>query len=146
MASALCVTHVFLDNDDAGRNAYEKAVEEGMLKMSNTTFVTCRGIPSSELEDCYDKAAYESEVLTEFGVDLNDTSFRGNQKWSDRAKKCFEKQGKPWTVKVKAELKHIVAATIAKKPELALGAHRRDSIDALVTAMERKLGSYEFPR
>jgi predicted ATP-dependent endonuclease of OLD family len=140
LANALCVAHVLLDNDEAGKKAYDKADAEGALRLADTTFVNCRGMPSSELEDCFDKAAYEAEVLQEFGVDLNDTAFRGNKKWSDRAKECFEKQGKLWTSKVEAQLKAVVASTIAKKPVIALNQHKRNSIDALVVALENKLG------
>lgn len=143
LANALCVTHVLLDHDEAGRKAYEKADAEGTLKIADTTFVNCRGIPSSELEDCFNKEAYEAEVLKEFGVDLNDSAFRGNKKWSDRAKACFEKQGKPWTPRVEAQLKAVVATTIAKKPEEALNPHKRHSIDSLVVAIENKLGIRE---
>jgi predicted ATP-dependent endonuclease of OLD family len=143
LANALCVAHVLLDNDDAGRKAYEKADNERTLKITDTTFVNCCGMPSSELEDCFDKAAYEAEVLAEFGVDFNDGAFRGNKKWSDRAKDCFEKQGKPWGAKVEAQLKAVVAGTVAKKPDLALSPHKRNSIDALVKAIETKLGFEE---
>ena len=143
LANALCVAHVLLDNDEAGRKAYDKADTEGTLKVADTTFVNCRGMPSSELEDCFDKAAYEAEILHEFGVDLSDTAFRGNKKWSDRTRDCFEKQGKLWTPKIEAQLKAVVAMTIAKKPELALNQYKRNSIDALVVAIESKLGAQE---
>ncbi|MEY4592752.1 MAG: hypothetical protein RIR18_1647 [Pseudomonadota bacterium] len=143
LANALCVAHVLLDNDDAGRKAYEKADSERTLKVADTTFVNCQGMPSSELEDCFDKTAYEAEVLAEFGVDFNDSAFRGNKKWSDRAKDCFEKQGKPWGTKVEAHLKAVIASTIAKKPSLALSQRKRNSIDALVKALETKLDFQE---
>lgn len=143
LANALCVAHVLLDNDDAGRKAYNNAEKEGVLKIADVTFVNCRGIPFSELEDCFDRVAYEGEVLKEFGVNLNDSAFRGNAKWSDRAKACFEKQGKPWGTRVEAQLKAVVASTIARKPELALHQHKRNSIDALVKAIESKLNVNE---
>lgn len=143
LANALCVAHVLLDNDEAGRKAYEKAEAEGVLKVSDTTFVNCRGVPSSELEDCFDRAAYEADVFQSFGVYLNDTTFRGNKKWSDRAKDCFEKQGKLWTSKLEAQLKAVVATAIAKKPEIALNEHKRNSIDALVKSLEYKLGNHD---
>lgn len=141
LGNALCVTHVLLDNDDAGRKAYEKADDEKTLKIADTTFVNCKGMQSSELEDCFDMNAYAKEVLNEFGVDLADTAFRGNDKWSNRAKACFEKQGKLWNVKVEAQLKAVVAYAIEKKPDQALNQHKRSSIDALVVAVESKLGA-----
>jgi predicted ATP-dependent endonuclease of OLD family len=139
LANALCVSHVFLDGDEAGKRAYEKAENEGLVRLSEVTFVNCRGMPASELEDCFERAIFESEVLDEFGVDLKDTAFRGNAKWSDRAKACFEKQGKLWNNKIESQLKAHVATVVSRQPETALSQHRRASIDALVQALEAKL-------
>ncbi len=141
LANALCVSHVLLDNDDAGKKAYAKALQDKTLRLADTTFVNCKGMSGSELEDTFDKGVYEDAVLAEFDVDLADTAFRGNAKWSDRAKACFEKQGKPWGDDVKAQLKAVVAAAVANRPTDALNAHKRSSIDALVKALERKLGA-----
>ena len=139
LANALCVTHVLLDNDEAGRRAFEKAQQENTLKIADTNFTNCRGMRYSELEDCFNTTTYWKEVFVEFGVDLNHTSFRGNEKWSDRAKHCFEIQGKPWSSKIESQLKAVVARAIAKDPEQALNEHKRQAMDSLVTALELKL-------
>lgn len=139
LSNALCVSHILLDGDEAGKKAYEKAEDDGLIRLSEATFVNCRGMPASELEDCFDRGCYEDEVLTAFGVVLSDTAFRGNAKWSDRAKACFEKQGKLWSSKVESQLKALVAAAVSKQPDKALSQHRRTSIDALVLALEAKL-------
>ena len=145
LANALCVTHVLLDNDEAGKKAYTKAVADKTLRVADTTFVNCKGMPASEFEDTFDKIAYQQDVLDEFGVSLDDTAFRGNAKWSDRARACFEKQGKPWNDGIKAQLKAVVAASISKSPGTALHAQKRAAIDALVSAVERKLESKGAP-
>ncbi|MFP8832814.1 ATP-dependent nuclease [Hydrogenophaga sp. XSHU_21] len=139
LSNALCVTHVLLDNDEAGKKAYAKAINEKTLKVADTTFVSCRGMPSSEMEDAFDPSVYESQVLDEFGVDLKDKAFRGNAKWSDRMKACFEKQGKPWNDAMKAQVKAVVADAVSKNPAEALHSLKRASIDALVSSLERKL-------
>jgi len=139
LANALCVTHVLLDNDEAGKKAFAKATEEKTLRVADTTFVNCRGMPLSEMEDTFDRVVYSAEVLEGLGVDLDDAAFRGNAKWSDRAKACFEKQGKPWNDAMKSQLKAVVAHAISKKPGEALHAQKRASVDALVVALERKL-------
>lgn len=139
LANALCVSHVLLDGDEAGRTAFQKASDDGLIKLNDVTFVNCQGMPSTELEDCFDKSCYEAEVESEFGVDLSDTIFRGNKKWSDRAKACFEKQGKIWGNKIEVQLKTVVANAVAKNPSSALHSHRRSSIDALIVALEKKL-------
>jgi putative ATP-dependent endonuclease of the OLD family len=139
LANALCVSHVLLDNDESGKKAFDKAVAEKTLRLADATFVSCKGMPQSEMEDAFDRAAYGVEVLDAFGVDFEDTAFRGNAKWSERAKACFEKQGKPWNDSVKAQLKAVVAEAVAGKPGEALNPHKRSAIDALVAALERKL-------
>ena len=52
LKSALCVFHVLLDNDDAGRKAYQKAIDTGELSVKESTRVSCLGMSSSEFEDC----------------------------------------------------------------------------------------------
>lgn len=139
LSNALCVSHVLLDNDDSGKRAHTKAAEEKILRIADATFVSCRGMPQSELEDTFDLPAYEKEVLAEFGVDLNDAVFRGNSKWSDRVKACFEKQGKPWSDAIKTQIKAVVAEAVSTRPADALNVHKRSAIDALVAALERKI-------
>lgn len=141
LSNALCVTHVLLDNDEAEKKAFEKAEQDGTLKIVDTTFINCQGMPASEFEDCFEKESYTSAVLEEFGVDFSDKSFRGNDKWSDRARKCFEKQGKPWNSKIESQLKAVVANAAIRKPDQALSEHKRNSIDALVKALELKIGA-----
>ena len=139
LANALCVTHVLLDNDESGKKAYAKAVEEKTLRVADATFVSCKGMPLSELEDTFDRAVYGAEVLEAFGVDLDDSAFRGNSKWSDRVRAIFEKQGKPWNDAMKSQVKAVVAEAVSKKPGEALHVQKRSAIDALVEALERKL-------
>ena len=141
LSNALCVSHVLLDNDESGKKAYAKAIEERALRVADATFVNCRGMVQSEMEDTFDLPAYQNEVLAEFGVDLSDSSFRGNAKWSDRVRACFEKQGKPWSDAMKAQVKAVVAEAVAKRPVDALNSHKRSAIDALVSALERQLGT-----
>lgn len=139
LANALCSTHVLLDHDAAGRLGYEKAQGEGLLKIADLTLVVCQGMANSEMEDCFDVAVYADDVKDKFGVDFRSAAFRGNSKWSDRAKNSFEKSAKPWGDRIKAQLKDTVARAVAASPTIALNAHKRASIDALVVSLEEKL-------
>jgi predicted ATPase len=143
LSNALCITHVLLDNDPAGKSAFEKAEAERTLAVADVTFVNCRGMPASELEDCFAPDLYRQRVLDEFDVDLSVPAFRGNAKWSDRARACFEAQGKPWNTKMEAQLKAVVAEAVAAHPEAALHAHKRGAIDALKASLERKLATVD---
>ena len=140
MHTSLCVYHVLLDNDDAGRKAFEKASEDGLLTPKNCTFVNCRGMHNSEFEDCLESSVYKNEVLNEFGVDINASSFKCNKKWSDRMKGVFMDQGKCWNGKIEGNLKSVVSEAVVDDPCHSLNSHKRNSIDALVGAIEGMLG------
>jgi predicted ATPase len=140
LANALCTTHVLLDNDEAGRRAFENAQTQGLLTIADVTFTNCRGAPNSELEDCLDPATYTSAVLRDFGVELRAPQFRGNKKWSDRVRACFQAQGKLWNDKIEGQVKAIVAECISSSPSTALIPHHAGTVTALVRALEVKLG------
>ncbi len=139
LANALCMVHVALDNDEAGRASYEKAEDEGLIKIADLTFINCRGMANSEMEDCFDTEMYADAVSHEFGVDLRASAFRGNAKWSERAKKIFLATSKPWGDRIKARLKETVAKAVAESPAAALNPHKRQPIEAIVIALEEKL-------
>jgi putative ATP-dependent endonuclease of the OLD family len=141
LANALCSTHVVLDNDEAGRTSYERAEAAGTLKLADLTMMKFRGMINSEMEDSFLLSAYADPVMTEFGVDLRATSFRGAGKWSDRARRCFEMTAKPWDDKIKSRLKYVVANAVIADPKNALNPHKLEAITALVNSLELKLAS-----
>jgi len=141
LKNSLCVYHCFLDNDDAGRQAYNAAEEEGLLSIKTNTFITCNGSPNAEFEDCLNLNLYKQEVQQEFGVDLGCSQFRSNDKWSDRVRDSFLNQGKLWNNGVEARVKFLVANCVSQKPKDALNAHKRSSIDALVRNLEELVRS-----
>ena len=139
LASALCMSHVLLDNDDAGRESYEKAINANLLKLADLTIINCKGMANAEMEDCLELECYRDAVNSEFGVDLGVPGFRGNTKWSERVKDCFTAAGKPWGDRIKARVKDTVARAVAAAPASALNTHKRHPIDALAAALEEKL-------
>lgn len=139
--NALCVFHTFLDHDDAGRQAYEKAESDGLLTLKANTFVTCNGAADTEFEDCLNVELYKAVFNEEFGVNLDHSSFKGNKKWSDRVRSTFLSHGKPWNDKVESAAKLLVANAVKSNPENALNSHKRGSIDALVSSIENLLKS-----
>lgn len=136
LKNSLCVYHSFLDNDDAGREAYEKAENDGLISTRSNTFVTCNGSPNTEFEDCLDLNLYQEKIFEEFGVDLNCPQFRGNAIWSNRVRAAFLDQGKLWNDGVESRVKHCVANCVIRDPENSLNPHKRNSIDALVSSLE----------
>jgi putative ATP-dependent endonuclease of OLD family len=136
---ALCSCHCFLDNDEEGRKAFEKARLDGILTEADVNFVICVGMPDSEFEDVLDVDVYSSLILNRYRVSLESPKFKGNKKWSDRLKETFQNQGKQWSDRVESEVKSVVAEAVAASPSTALNAHKRASIDALVTALEMRI-------
>lgn len=141
LKTSLCETHSLLDNDDSGRTAYEKAESESLINIESCTMINCSGMNDSEFEDCIDLSVYKEVILTKYGVDLSTRSFRTNKKWSDRIKATFTEQGKPWSNQLLSQVKNDVAQAVVAKPKNSLNSHKRNSIDALVTALERKIKS-----
>lgn len=141
MNNALCIYHVFLDHDAAGRKAFDKASHDGLVTVQNCTFLSCVGMNDSEFEDCLEPSVYKDKIFEEFGVDISITRFRGNKKWSDRMKDAFLTQGKLWNERIEERLKYVVSDVIVDNPQSSLNSHKRNSIDALVTALENMLKS-----
>lgn len=144
LRDALCLCHCFLDNDPAGRDAFEKAQQNGLITLSGVNFTICQGMTESEMEDLFKASVYESVIQTSYGVTLNVPHFRTSQKWSVRMKTTFERQGKPWTNRIEAEVKENVANAIAvSQLEDALSPDKRNAFDALVGALEQRLANNE---
>lgn len=144
--SSLCMYRVLLDFDDAGRKAFEKAKQDSLLTLKDTTFTICQGMKDSEFEDCLDVAIYSDKILQEFGVSTMHPAFSSKDKWSERMKKAFMGQGKIWNDGVAAAVKSEVAAAVKDNPQSALNSHKRSSIDALVVALEKMIGIAPAPK
>jgi len=134
LGNSLCVYHTLLDNDDAGRLAYEKAEDDNLITIKNNTFITCNGSTNSELEDSLNVSIYKDAINDEYGVDIGRLS--GNKKWSDKVKDVFLTQGKQWNDRVESKVKYTVANSVRKNPIDSLNEHKRNSIDALVISLE----------
>lgn len=139
LKNSLCIFHVLLDNDDAGRNANTKAQESGELDIKDVTFVNCLGMPNSELEDCFDIKVYREKIENDYGIRLNVTEFRNNNKWSDRMKSVFQTQGKSWSDTIEAQVKENVANCIKLDAANSLNPHKSSIITALVHSVEQMI-------
>jgi predicted ATPase len=137
LKNALCIFHVLLDNDEAGRNAHTKALNSGELNIRDSTFINCMGMVNSEFEDTLNVDIYRIKVENEYGITLNVAEFRNNKKWSDRMKLVFQTQGKPWNDKIEAQVKYTVASCVALNPKNALNEHKKSSILAMISSLER---------
>lgn len=139
--NTLCVYHCLLDNDQAGKNAFQKSQQEKLLNIKNTTFVNCNGHPESEFEDCLNSQIYLNSIKEVYGVDLNSPKFKGNKKWSDRVRDVFLSCGKLWDDRTEKEVKLTVAECVKNNPHQALNQHFRGPIDFLSVSLEQMIKS-----
>ena len=137
----LCDSYVFLDHDKCGLDSAKKAKTEGLLTDADVTFSICPGMSESEIEDIYKVDRYKEMVYHRYRVDLTNSKFKTNKKWSDRIRAVFRHHGKPMDENGEKKIKTEVADIIAANPADALNPHKRSAFDALVTALENKLSS-----
>ncbi len=144
--ATLCNVHCFLDNDQCGTDAAEKAQNEGLIDVADTHFAICDGRDESELEDLYDPVIYESMLQNRFGVSVNHPRFKGRKKWSHRLAAVFKTQGKLWNAKTEQQVKSLVADLVASQPERAIQQHHRTIVEALADALSAKLDALNATR
>ncbi|MEX2409911.1 MAG: ATP-binding protein [Candidatus Paceibacterota bacterium] len=138
--SGLCNIYCYLDNDDTGRKAIQRAQDRGSITASDYNLSSVQGMSESEIEDLINLDSYRDEVINEFGVDLKNPKFRTNsKKWSDRVKEIFSLNGKIWDDNVEKELKTLVANCVKEKGISTLNSHKENSINSLVMQLEKKL-------
>lgn len=134
LKSSFCSYHILLDNDEAGRRA--KADNE--IPDKDITFVTCKGMKESEIEDTINVDIYKEEVEGKYGIDLSCKYFKSNKKkWSERMKDVLKASGKKSDEDALKGIKTIVASCVKKNPKKALNENKKESIEALAKSLEK---------
>lgn len=137
---AMCVAHVLLDNDQAGRAAFDRAFEQKLLTIADITHTFCPGMKQSEFEDWYDPSVVAEAVAASFGVPKTSLHFsQTGARWSERMEACFLAAGKPWNPSVEGMLKACVSGLAGSFGLQSLHPARRSAFDALVSSLELKL-------
>lgn len=108
----MCKYVILLDNDSAGIEAAEKAIDKGLATEADIKYTTCPGSPQAEFEDCLKPSVYKDVVLQKYGVNIDCSEFRNNEKWSTRMKQAFLSQGSRWTDAIEKKVKLSVAQSI----------------------------------
>lgn len=140
LRDSLCLTHAFLDDDMAGRDAANQARELGLLTTADQTFAKRLGQTNSELEDLFAPAVYRAAVMKSFNVDVTASLGKGKSvKWSDRMKLLFGSQGQLWDDKVQESLKQVVAEAVAANVPAAVDPKSEDLFTSLIKVLEIKL-------
>lgn len=133
---SVCEYVVLLDNDDAGKLAFNKAANEGLLNIANTKFTVCNGSLVSEFEDCIKPSAYEQLFLMNYGIKIKCKEFHSSKKWSDRMKDVFCSQGMIWSESLEKKIKYTLAENLPDTLDEILIPQKSGFIDGLVTIIE----------
>ncbi len=141
LKNSMCKYVVLLDNDKAGIDAYDRAKNKDLIKESEVKFTICQGQPESEFEDCIKADVYRERIESNFAVDMNKTTFRGNKKWSERVKDTFVFNGHRWGDRIEEEIKLMVAHSIEECDDLneLLIPQKAGFIDGLIISIEKML-------
>lgn len=142
LKTSLCKYVILLDNDKAGRAAYDKAKKAGIISDSEIKFTICNGSPDAEFEDCINPKLYSKQIEEAYSVNISVKDFKTNQKWSQRMKQVFSNQGSMWNDKIKEEVKMLIANSIPEtisNIDDVLIAQKSGFIKGLVSAVENML-------
>jgi len=138
--SAACLVQCFVDDDQSGRKAVEKAINDKVLNSSNVNLCTVRNLEEAELEDIYNKKVYGTPFVEKFGVDpRKKLKPKPKKKWSNVMKKLFIDAGKPWDDGVKREIKNWLANFAAKHAETILKEELCNPLENFIETVERRL-------
>ncbi|MFA6309253.1 MAG: AAA family ATPase [Clostridia bacterium] len=144
LKNCICDYFVLLDNDDAGIQASNKAIANGLLDESQIKFTICNGTPKAEFEDCIKTELYKQEVSNKFSVSLNSSSFSGKKKWSEKMKNAFLNQGATWNEDIEKKVKLIVAEAIPDNIENihdVLIKQKSGFLESVVLALEKMISN-----
>jgi putative ATP-dependent endonuclease of the OLD family len=141
LRDALCECHVFLDSDAAGKQAYERAREARLLVDADVNFANCQGMIEAEFEDLLADELVNQVLATSYRIASSQVPKDARRKkWSRRMELVFGNAGKQWSNRTCSELKLALSEAVKGTPATALHPHRRSVFDALVSALEERLG------
>lgn len=146
LRESICLYHCVLDNDDAGRVAFEKAKNDGLIGVANANFINCQGKTDSEFEDWIAPELYRDYLKNNFRITIDNPKFRSSKKWSMRLKESFQLQGKPWSDALEAEIKWGVANKVADDPGAAIATSHATAFQSLVNQLEERLDEIQQSR
>lgn len=135
-----CNIHCFLDADDAGRNALDRAKRAGVVEESEYNLALIAGSAETEFEDLLNLNVYSGIVKSRFGIDLEIVRARNQkQKWSGRMHDIFFQSGKIFDDSTKQKLKLLIATAVADDPAGAIRSVHEGIITSLISTIEARL-------
>lgn len=146
MRYQLCNLHVFVDDDEAGRQIINKMRDKNIIEDSEYTILKMDDISDSEIENMIDPDVYADALMNQYGISISgmERIKLSNAKWSDFMERLFSEEGKIWEENNTIfSLKTIVSQAVKKCNELKLIEHRARRFVAGCQQLERKLNHEE---
>lgn len=140
--AAACHVQCFMDDDQEGRLAVDKAIKAKAVKISEVNLCSVSHLDESEFEDIYNKNIYREGFLAEFGVDPKaKISGRPKSKWSHAMERRFRDAGKPWSDGVKANVKNWLAEFASLNAGSIIQPELEAPLDNFIKSVESRLPS-----
>lgn len=137
----LCNIHVFVDDDESGRQIIDVMKHNNNLEESEYNILRMYGLSNSEIENMLDLELYADAIVTQYSVS-RDKILKikdSGAKWSDFMEQMFDEEGKIWEENTIFNLKTIVSQAVKKSNDLKLIEHRSRAFVAGCQQLERKL-------
>lgn len=135
----MCNVFVILDKDPAGIEAIKKAIDTKILKETEYFLLSNTAGQEAEIEDMINTSIYSESIKNLYGVDILETSFRGNNKWSKRMNDFFSLKGKLFDDVIEKKIKILVAESVEINPDEAVITHYEQFFESIVKHIENIL-------
>lgn len=139
MRNQLCNIHVFVDDDEAGKQFIQEMKQKGNIKDSEFTILRMPGLPNSEIENLFKPDVYSSVIAEAYGLDSAtiESTCSENRQWSLSMKDIFLKAGKTWDRNTEIKLKTLVSEALKKTESFQLIEYRKSAFVSGCAALER---------
>ncbi len=136
--------YVFLDNDNAGTNGIQKALDNSILESSEYNLAKCLGKKNSEIEDLIAPSTYLNNFNTKFGINIDIKSIQKNNKtWSEFIENEYVSSGKIWDSEIEIQMKTFIADIVVQKGISVFHPSMLKSIDTLISNIESILSDID---
>lgn len=138
--NSICEPVCFLDDDQAGQDAFQIAEGDGLISTDDVVFTKRIGKAESEFEDLVCDDILNSVVREKYKADLTAIPKSAKaQKFSVRAKTALEMAGRPWNDGIKAALKAEINTRCSELGIEAIDKNRRGPIMSLAQIVSERI-------
>jgi len=133
--------YVFVDNDNAGRNAIKNCMEKGLLEHKDYLMAKYVDMCNdSEIEDMLNKELYREVLFRKYDIDICIDEFKAkHKKWSDRIKTVFSRSAKIMDDIILDEIKITISSLVKNNVTNALRPEGDELLLKLIRALESRL-------